>query len=137
MYFVGAMTVITAIIYFSPWDMPSSMALIISLTAAMGAGTHFGKEQNRLPEKSEKRKIAFAGAVISTFLPMLLFWIFLLIVGATWADAIPELANVPRLFWIGAIAVTLLISFAVIYFAFGWGAKNHFKALEKKMGKSN
>ena len=134
-YFAAVMIVVTAILYFSPWDLPSSIALVISMLAALGTGTHFGSEQGRIPEKAEKRMFGLAASLISVFLPILFFSAFLLVIGAGIADAIPQFFEIPAWVWAVALVFSIGLNYLISSWAFGRGAKNQLKLLEKQAAK--
>jgi len=134
-YLVGTIVILSTVVYFTQWDMPTSMSLILIMCSAMGAGMSFAKDHNRLPEKPEKRKFAGIASLIAAFLPLLFFWIILLAIGAGLTDIYPELADVPNTWWLGIGVFVLVLSYAVTYYFFGMGAKSHLKAVEKQAAK--
>ncbi len=115
-------------------DMPSVMSLITAMVCAYYSAYLFVNDNNRLPDKSEKRRFTLCSFTAITVLSCIFVGVLLMIIPELREEIKHMMATLPA--W--GIAFIFIIVGVLYYFTIFWGfsqgAKMQVKALEKKAG---
>lgn len=133
--YVGLTLAVIAIAYFTGWEPPSVLNLIIAMCSSYYPAYQFVKDHNRAPEKPEKRRFAGATLLIITVLST----VFVAGLAAIVPGLREELEFMVEQLGAGVFAVIVVVTLLFYYLAIGWGfgqgAKMQIKALEKQREK--
>jgi hypothetical protein len=136
--------VLVAIGYFFPQlEMPGSIGVVFQMVAAMAAGGTFATATGRRMTSGEKLRFAILATALALLLTVAVLWGMLAYVGLPFTlqnvllvvtgEMVPPgemMAFLPIV-----IAVSIVISLLICFFAVGFGARNQIKQAERLAAK--
>jgi len=124
-----AMIIITIIISF--FDLPSGTSVGCLLAAGFATSAKFVKDNRRIPEAHEKKKLVY-GCLLASLVISFLASIIALFLFYETAAFFQDIRTVPTFIWVIALGLTLLIHYCILAVSFGFFANNQVKALKKR-----
>lgn len=124
--YLGTLIVITVIFSFFEGASSSVVNLVMLYLSGQLTAMKFVKDEKRLPEKAEKRKLIWGSVLLSLILPILLagagIWLG---AGAGGFEQFAALGNIPSFFWALIILVVVLIHWGLLSLAYGRALKKN------------
>ena len=136
--YTALMVVFDVIVTFFELDLGTSASIGILVGASMGVAFKFVSDQNRPPNKTEKRRLVgyclLYSIVISLVATLLMTWFY---AGDQFSDELSTLWNaIPVWGWVIALSIAVLMQYVVLTISFGWSANLYMKQLEKQKQKA-
>jgi hypothetical protein len=112
----------------------TSLSLASLLVAAFFTGSKFVSDQRRMPESTERRRLAWFSLLSSLAVSVVLLISLLAVIGQL--QLLAQLPGIVGNIGVGTVAgvslVVVLVYFTVLWFSYGWSATLRYRALEKR-----
>jgi len=109
----------------------SSSSAVSIIAAAMIASLKFIKDNKRIPNAYEKKRLVWYSFATAWFVSLLVITVFLSIVGK-FTEAITLLRGIKFIPLFMIILFTSALNILILYFSYGWLANKQYEGLVKK-----